>query len=141
MKEKTEAAKRPARDDRVPAHEWQKITSFKYPGQWAPQVNGIYDDLPDSSLADRKQAPDEPFSMPCWSHLCLDFSMLRSRGPFFLELFAGKAGITEAVQLMGVPVLPPVDVVLSALVHEAVDVLDLKFWDAIMAVIAARLVF
>ena len=53
-------------------------------------------------------------------------------------IFAGKADVIEAVQLMGVPVLPPVDVVLSGMVREVVDVL---VWEALMAIIAAKLVF
>ena len=42
---------------------------------------------------------------------------------------------------MGVPALPPVDVVVSDLVNEAADVLDLAVWETIMAIIAAKLVF
>eukprot|EP00435_Cladocopium_sp_Y103_P019288 s2614_g4.t1 len=63
------------------------------------------------------------------------------KAPFFLELFAGMAGISEAVQLQGVPILPPVDIVRSPMVRSSVDIVDLKFWNKIMAVIVAGLVF
>ena len=100
-----------------------------------------YDGLSASAPSGRKTADSEPFTVPGWSQLTEDFTILRSHGPFFLEIFAGQAGITEAVQLMGVPALPPVDVVVSELVSEAADVLDLAVWETIMAIIAARLVF
>ena len=100
-----------------------------------------YDGLSASAPSGRKTADSEPFTVPGWSQLTEDFTILRSHGPFFLEIFAGQAGITEAVQLMGVPALPPVDVVVSDLVSEAADVLDLAVWETIMAIIAARLVF
>jgi hypothetical protein len=41
-----------------------------------------------------------------------------------LELFAGKAGISEAVLLQGVPILPPVDIVISHMVTAPVDIVD-----------------
>ena len=100
-----------------------------------------YDGLSASAPSGRKTADSEPFTVPGWSQLTEDFTILRSHGPFFLDFFAGQAGITEAVQLMGVPALPPVDVVVSDLVSEAADVLDLAVWETIMAIIAARLVF
>ena len=66
---------------------------------------------------------------------------LASSQALFLELFAGKAGITEAVHLLGAPVLPPVDIELSDLVPTPRDVVDVAVWAHIMAIIAAGLVF
>ena len=89
------------------------------PGQWSCPATVCYDGLSASAPSGRKTADSEPFTVPGWSQLTEDFTILRSHGPFFLEIFAGQAGITEAVQLMGVPALPPVDVVVSDLVSEA----------------------
>ena len=111
------------------------------PGQWSCPATVCYDGLSASAPSGRKTADSEPFTVPGWSQLTEDFTILRSHGPFFLEIFAGQAGITEAVQLMGVPALPPVDVVVSDLVSEAADVLELAVGETIMAIIAARLVF
>jgi hypothetical protein len=66
-------------------------------------------------------------AIPQWSQVLNDRHWLFSAGPFFLELFAGKAGITEAVFLAGVPVLPPVDIVASDLVRTPVDLVDAIF--------------
>ena len=99
------------------------------PGQWSCPATVCYDGLSASAPSGRKTADSEPFTVPGWSQLTEDFTILRSHGPFFLEIFAGQAGITEAVQLMGVPALPPVDVVVSDLVSEAADVLDLAVWE------------
>ena len=99
------------------------------PGQWSCPATVCYDGLSASAPSGRKTADSEPFTVPGWSQLTEDFTILRSHGPFFLEFFAGQAGITEAVQLMGVPALPPVDVVVSDLVSEAADVLDLAVWE------------
>jgi hypothetical protein len=60
---------------------------------------------------------------------------LSKSGPFFLELFAGKAGISDAVQLAGVQALPPVDITISTSVPVSVDVVDLTMWHRIMFVI------
>ena len=68
-------------------------------------------------------------------------AVLRDHSPFFLELFAGKAGITEAVQLMGVPTLPPVDLLCSEAVLESMDVVDARVWQQIMRVLALGIVF
>ena len=40
----------------------------------------------------------------------------------FVEIFAGEAGITSALRKLGVPCLPPVDLVVAAGCKESVDV-------------------
>ena len=47
----------------------------------------------------------------------------------------------EAVQLLGVPILPPVDIVRSEMVQQSVDVVDLAPWLRIMEEITLGLVF
>eukprot|EP00435_Cladocopium_sp_Y103_P034728 s2383_g9.t1 len=169
-----ETTKKPSRDDRVPAKEWQQITSFKYsgpkrcpffncslgcrfgdqcrqkhacvspgsgpPGNWDSPAQECNDGSA-SLLAPQRSAGSAPVPVEAWSTLPADPTVLRDQGPFFLEIFSGTAGLTEAVQLMGIPVLPPVDVVPSALVVEPTDVLDLAAWHKILRVVAFGLVF
>lgn len=80
-------------------------------------------------------------AIPHWSQVLNDRHWLFSAGPFFLELFAGKAGITEAVFLAGVPVLPPVDIVESDLVQTPVDLVDATFWQSLVDILLLGVVF
>ena len=80
-------------------------------------------------------------AIPHWSQVLNDRHWLFSAGPFFLELFAGKAGITEAVFLAGVPVLPPVDIVASDLVRTPVDLVDATFWQSLVDILVLGVVF
>ena len=80
-------------------------------------------------------------AIPHWSQVLNDRHWLFSAGPFFLELFAGKAGITEAVFLAGVPVLPPVDIVASDLVRTPVDLVDATFWQRLVDILVLGVVF
>jgi hypothetical protein len=80
-------------------------------------------------------------AIPQWSQVLNDRHWLFSAGPFFLELFAGKAGITEAVFLAGVPVLPPVDIVASDLVRTPVDLVDAIFWQSLVDILVLGVVF
>eukprot|EP00435_Cladocopium_sp_Y103_P044913 s60_g12.t1 len=138
--EKPSGNKRPSRDERVPAKEWQTITSFKYSGPHEPLVApATNDDRCFVSGQTRQLCLHQPW--PSWAELPAQLSSLRPQGPFFLELFAGKAGITEAVHLLGVPVLPPVDIEPSPLVSCPRDLVDAEVWAKIMAIVAAGLVF
>ena len=47
----------------------------------------------------------------------------------------------QAVLLQGVPILPPVDIVISHMVTAPVDIVDWNLWNKILAVIMAGLVF
>ena len=76
-----------------------------------------------------------------WAQLFEHLDSSTPRGPYFLELFAGKAGITEAVALQGVPTLPPVDIEPSQLVTSPQDIIDVAFWTQLIAVLVRRLVF
>eukprot|EP00435_Cladocopium_sp_Y103_P025489 s1800_g6.t1 len=84
-------------------------------------------------------SPSQPaFS---WSQGPAGIPILHAHGPYFLELFAGTAGLSEAVQLRGVPILPPVDIVRSPMVQEAVDVVDVLTWNTVLQVLTLGLVF
>lgn len=96
-------------------------------GQCAP-------DLPKAALGSQSE-------LPRWDDVLADLSVTARQGPYFLELFAGEAGLTEAVHLQGVPVLPPVDIVRSELVTEPRDLVDVVFWHQILQLISLGLVF
>ena len=76
-----------------------------------------------------------------WSKGLDGVPALHARGPYFLELFSGTAGLSEAVQLRGVPTLPPVDIVVSPLVPEPVDLIDMITWSTVLKVLTSGLVF
>ena len=76
-----------------------------------------------------------------WSQGPSGIPILHAHGPYFLELFAGTAGLSEAAQLRGVPILPPVDIVRSPMVPEAVDVVDVLTWNTVLQVLTLGLVF
>ena len=50
--------------------------------------------------------------------------MQRPTGPVFLEIFAGEAGLSQAVSARGVPILPPIEISPNNFVLEPVDILD-----------------
>ena len=112
------------------------------PGNWdveSPLCSGTNDEqLP--QLAQTRSLGQQQ-SWPQWPSNSARSSHLTAQGPFFLELFAGKAGISEAVHLLGVPILPPVDIESSPLVDSPRDILDASFWAHVMMLIAAGLVF
>ena len=189
-----DGARKPARDERVPAKEWQTITSFKYsdgrrcpfynsslgcrfgdqcklkhscaecgkdhpwhgnhcdrssspqdglsppPGDWSGEA-GTANDGPAALAADRTALLGGQLHWPDWDQVLSDRTVLGRSGPFFLELFAVEAGISDAVFAAGVPVLPPVDVVPSARVTTPRDLLDALFWQKILEVITLGLVF
>ena len=66
-----------------------------------------------------------------WDEVPWDPLVVRSYGPWFLEVFSGTARLSTYVASLGIPVLPPVDIELSEMVPQAVDVLDLEIWDRI----------
>ena len=78
---------------------------------------------------------------PDWQSVFTAVPQVVKEGPYFLELFAGQAGLTEAVFLQGVPVLPPVEITPSALVTTPQDIVDVDFWILLMDIIALGIVF
>ena len=63
-----------------------------------------------------------------------DPRLVAQQGPFFLEVFAGTACLTQAARASGLPCLPPIDISVSQLVPVASDVLDADFWEFIIKV-------
>ena len=48
--------------------------------------------------------PLKQMAIPQWDEVEADLQALKAQAPYFLELFAGEAGITEAVHLQGISV-------------------------------------
>ena len=108
----------------------EERTALGHPKAQANESSGSHDpNLKAQAMPDR------------WSQLPNCPDDMRSHGPFFLEIFAGKAGITEAVALQGTPVLPPIDIEVSAMVVEPFDVVDLDRWQKVVSYATARLIF
>ena len=59
------------------------------------------------------------FPSPFWGSM-----QVPDQGPFFLEIFAGEAGLTEAVRKAGGLALPPIEIEVKGIVQEAVDLFD-----------------
>ena len=99
----------------------------------------------DGSLSSAERSPSpssvEGSCAGSWATILSHLPSLRKQGRFFLELFSGTAGITEAVQLTGVPVLPPIDIVLSDMVKEVSDVVDAQVWQRVLRVLREGVVF
>ena len=110
------------------------------PGDWAAGESPTNED-PRVSPLDRKVGLGSQSQLPNWDTFLADRARLLQQGPFFLELFAGKAGLTEAVHLTGVPVLPPVDIVQSELVPTPQDLVDHAFWKQLLEILALGVVF
>jgi hypothetical protein len=109
------------------------------PGDRAAAASPTNDD-PAVAPPDRKAVLGSQRFWPDWDSILHDRSFLKD-GPFFLELFAGLAGLTEAVYLAGVPVLPPVDIVPSPLVTTPRDLVDYVVWRQILEILALGVVF
>ena len=70
-----------------------------------------------------------------WDEVPRDAALVASKGPFFLEIFAGAGGVAAAVKQLGVPCLPPIDIVAEGEVSSARDVQDEEFWTFIKELI------
>ena len=92
-------------------------------------------------LFDRSSQIGKQSAWPTWAAVQQDLGKLAKSAPFFLELFAGKAGITEAVHLQGIPVLPPVDIEPCDLNPSPLDLVDVQVWMLIMDIIGRGWVF
>ena len=89
------------------------------------------------------QAPSPQVSRPwhTWAEVTTRVDQLRTFAPFFLEIFAGTARLTQHVCLLGLPVLPPVDIEISEWVPVAQDILDATFWDQLLIFAHAGVLF
>ena len=108
------------------------------PGQWG---NSSREHCENVAQQDLSRSLGIQSHWPDWDAVLADVPATVRSGPYFLELFAGKAGLTEAVFLQGVPVMPPVELVPSKLVTTPQDVVDVDFWALLMDLLALGIVF
>ena len=76
-----------------------------------------------------------------WKDVPRDPRLVAREGPWFLEVFSGTARLTAILRSMGIPCLPPIDIMVSELVTEPADVVDATFWDFIMQLILLGAIF
>ena len=76
-----------------------------------------------------------------WKDVPRDPRLVAKEGPWFLEVFSGTARLTAVLRSMGIPCLPPIDIMVSELVTEPADVVDAAFWDFIMQLILLGAIF
>ena len=62
-------------------------------------------------------------------------------GRFFLEIFAGQAGLSQAISARGMQVLPPIEIETGQFVRQSVDVLDPKVQAHLQLLIEAEIIF
>ena len=70
-----------------------------------------------------------------WSSVPRDPDLLPSLGPWCLEVFSRKAGITKALRDEGLRVLPPLDITLEGEVRESADILDAELFDFVLLLV------
>ena len=94
----------------------------------------------------RSEAPIAPVAQPKqqwlrWADVPQNVHEVAAQGPWFLEIFAGTARLTDAVRQMGIPCLPPIDVMISQHVQDPFDVLDADRWTFIMQLVQMGAIF
>ena len=62
-------------------------------------------------------------------------------GQFFLEIFAGKAGLSQAISARGMAILPPIEIEAGEFVRQSVDVLDPQVQAHLKMLIEAKIIF
>jgi hypothetical protein len=62
-------------------------------------------------------------------------------GSFLLEIFAGEAGLSQAISARGIPTLPPIEIEAGDFVQQSVDVLDPAVQAHLRLVIEAKVIF
>ena len=60
---------------------------------------------------------------------------------FFVEIFAGEAGLTQAIIARGIKTLPPIEILANEFVVEEVDILDPKVFQHLCKLIRAGCIF
>ena len=116
-------------------------------------LSGASDPPPDSSIGSTPTVTnDEPSEAQkvkvggrptwlSWKDVPRDPRLVAKEGPWFLEVFSGTARLTAVLRSMGIPCLPPIDIMVSELVTEPADVVDAAFWDFIMQLILLGAIF
>ena len=93
-----------------------------------------------SALEDQVETNDE-LPAPTVSQASFWGSMQIPSGSFFLEIFAGKAGLSQAISARGIPILPPIEIEAGDFVQQSVDVLDPAVQAHLRLLIEAKVIF
>ena len=96
----------------------------------------------DDVLAPERKVPSHERPLwRSWQEVPKDAHFVASFGPWFLEIFSGAAHLTQAVQALQIPCLPPIDVVICDMVPVAFDVIDEAQWSFIMQLVMLGAIF
>ena len=76
------------------------------------------------------------FPSPFWGS-----GFVPSGTQFFVEIFAGEAGLTQAIIARGIKTLPPIEILANEFVVEEVDILDPKVFQHLCKLIRAGCIF
>ena len=76
------------------------------------------------------------FPSPFWGS-----GFVPSGTQFFVEVFAGEAGLTQAIIARGIKTLPPIEILANNFVVEEVDILDPKVFQHLCKLIQAGCIF
>ena len=94
-----------------------------------------------SSAPKAQVETNDELPAPTVSRVSFWGSMLIPSGSFFLEIFAGKAGLSQAIIARGIPTLPPIEIEAGEFVQQSVDVLDPAVQAHLQLLIEAKSVF
>ena len=61
-------------------------------------------------------------------------------GPAFLEVFAGAAGLSQAISARGLQILPPIEINTNQFVHISVDILEPQVQQHVIKLIRAKVI-
>ena len=76
------------------------------------------------------------FPSPFWGS-----GFVPSGTQFFVEVFPGEAGLTQAIIARGIKTLPPIEILANNFVVEEVDILDPKVFQHLCKLIQAGCIF
>eukprot|EP00435_Cladocopium_sp_Y103_P009415 s1300_g2.t1 len=140
---------KPDKDKRIPESEWKLIS------QAASSVSGqkrchYFNSSMGCALADKCR----------FKHMCMAQertnevppaltvspstfwgSMQIPSGSFFLEIFAGQAGLSQAIKARGIAVLPPIEIEVNNFVRQSVDVLSPQIKAHLKLLLEAKVIF
>ena len=116
------------------------------PGVWSSPQEGVNHKEDQAGTNDaldpgQRVSPSERPSWNSWDEVPRDAHRVAALGPWFLEIFSGTAHLTQAVKAVGVPCLPPIDVVLCDMVPTEFDVVDVNRWIFIMQLVMLGAIF
>lgn len=92
----------------------------------------------------QKQTAAHPEKGPpwlSWEDVPRNAHTVAQAGLWFVELYSGTARLTQSVQALGIPCLPPIDVELCAMVPSPFDVGDHDLWEFFTQIVVLGAIF